>query len=104
MNESIIAATALDAPRTAAASENGTQTKPHQGAPAADAPFDQRESWCDAYVSSLVTASPEISLPEDVRAAHHFVVEFNACKLDPQLYGRQTRDEAEPIPGAGQSN
>ena len=94
MSASIITATAHDTPARAVPSEPQTNTPP----PSAAAPFEKRESWCDAYVSSLVAPAPDISLPADVRPTHHFETEFNACKLDPQEYARQTRDDGERTP------
>lgn len=104
MTQSIIAPTAPGTPRTAPASALETKAKPGDDAPpSADAPFHRRESWCDANVSSLIAAAPETPLPEDVRPTHHFEIEFNACKLDPQAYRRQTLEEAELIPRRSQA-
>ncbi|WP_156767667.1 hypothetical protein [Candidatus Viadribacter manganicus] len=74
------------------------RTPSYAAPPSADAPFEQRESWCDAYVSRLIPAAPEIVSPEDIGQTHRFEVEFNACKLDPQEYRRQTLEETERIP------
>jgi hypothetical protein len=70
---------------------------PADAAPDANAPLELRESWCDARVSSLIAGAPGAPLPEDVRPTHRFETEFNSCKLDPQEYERQTRNEARGV-------
>jgi hypothetical protein len=103
MTQPIIAAITPGTRRTTPASALEIKAKPGDDAPpSADAGFHQRESWCDANVSSRIAAAPETPLPEDVRPTHHFEIEFNACKLDPEAHGRQTRQEAELIPGRAQ--
>lgn len=62
-------------------------------APSANAPMEVRESWCRVRVSSLIADDSTEALPDDVRASQHFETEFNYCKLDPQEYERQTREE-----------
>lgn len=68
-------------------------------APAANAPLDERAQWCDEYATWLVemtdATSPSRVAPLDVRPTQRLEVEFNACKLDPQDYERDTRAEAD---------
>ena len=63
-------------------------------APAAAAPFAEREEWCQASAARFIALQPfEGTLPSDVRPSQRFENEFNYCQLDPQAYERQTRDE-----------
>lgn len=62
--------------------------------PDADAPFDTRESWCDARVARLIATTPALPVAGDIRPTHLFETEMSSCKLDPQQYERQLRYEA----------
>jgi hypothetical protein len=68
--------------------------RPAAPAPAATAPFEQRESWCQKYAAWFVERSPsETPALADVRASHRLEIELNSCKLDPREYERQTLAE-----------
>ena len=63
-------------------------------APAAAAPFGEREAWCQSSAARFIALQPvEGALPSDVRPSQRFENEFNYCQLDPQEYDLQTRDE-----------
>ena len=70
---------------------------PTEEAPAATSPVEERANWCDKYATWLVAITPSESNagPPDVRQSQHLEVEMNACKVDPQLYERETRAEAD---------
>lgn len=70
---------------------------PAEEAPTATAPIEARANWCDKYATWLVaiTAGETQPVPSDVRQSQHLEVEFNACKVNPQLYERDTRAEAD---------
>lgn len=68
--------------------------RPAAPAPAATAPFDQRESWCMDYTAWFVARVPEeTSRPSDVRPTQRVENEMNYCKLDPREYERETLAE-----------
>jgi hypothetical protein len=74
--------------------------RPDTPAPTSSASFEQREAWCEAYVSWFVASTPPPAqtaeaAPFDVEPGHRQDVEFNSCKLDPQEYERQTQAEAQ---------
>lgn len=70
---------------------------PAEEAPAAAAPIEERANWCDRYATWLVaiTVNESASAPADVRDSQHLQVEMNSCKVDPQMYERDTRAEAD---------
>jgi hypothetical protein len=97
MRALIISAALLIAP--AAWAQDTPPQKPLSAAPAASAPFEQREQWCEQFASWFVASTPQNSAaPADVRQTHEFEIEFNSCKIDPQEYERDTRAEAQLHP------
>ena len=66
---------------------------PAQPAPAANAPFEQRESWCQKYASWYLERVPAAAPAPDMRPTQRFENELTYCKLDPQEYQRQTLAE-----------
>lgn len=81
---------------TQAAFAQNVIAPPTEPAPTATASIEERANWCDAYASWLVAMTPrDQGAPADVRQSQHLEVEFNACKLDPQQYERETRAEAD---------
>lgn len=70
------------------------QERPQLPAPTAEAPFDTRASWCEAYAAWFVARVPEETpRPNDVRPTQRMENEINYCKLDPREYERQTLAE-----------
>lgn len=68
--------------------------RPQSPPPAAAAPFDQREAWCQAYAAWVVSSIPEEApRPSDVRPTQRMENEINYCKLDPQDYEQETTAE-----------
>jgi hypothetical protein len=68
--------------------------RPDTPAPAASAPIEQRQAWCQQYAAWFVAHTPQGDQAPDARATHRFEVELNSCTLDPQAYERQTIAEA----------
>jgi hypothetical protein len=69
---------------------------PAQAPPAATAPIEQREDWCQTYAAWFVASMPaEGETPADVRETQRIETELNSCKLDPPEYRRQTTAELE---------
>lgn len=64
--------------------------RPDTAAPAAAAPIEQRQAWCQQYAAWFVSHTPEADQAPDARATHRYEVEMNSCTLDPQAYERQT--------------
>lgn len=65
--------------------------RPATAAPAAGAPVEQRQAWCQQYAAWFVSHTPPVQgEAPDARATHRFEVELNSCTLDPQAYERQT--------------
>jgi hypothetical protein len=64
--------------------------RPDTAAPAATAPVEQRQAWCQQYAAWFVSHTPEADQAPDARATHRYEVEMNSCTLDPQAYERQT--------------
>lgn len=95
MRKHIIAASLLVCAPGALAQE--VISPPAEEAPTASAPIEERANWCDKYATWLVsiTAGETQLAPADVRDSQHLEVELNACKIDPQLYERDTRAEAD---------
>lgn len=88
----IIAAFALASSRAALAQE--VVVPPAIPAPIASAPIDERATWCDQYATWLVAMTPSPGAATESQEAQHLQVEFNACKIDPQQYERETRTRA----------
>lgn len=63
-------------------------------APPVSAPVEERQNWCQAYVTWLFPTSREAPPPADQRATHQFEVEFSSCVLNPHDYQQQTQPEA----------
>lgn len=63
-------------------------------APAADAPFQERQDWCDAYVHWMYGSSPD-QAPAAARENHQIEVDLNQCKLNPVQFYEQTAPERE---------
>lgn len=95
MRSPIIAAFLLASAPAALAQE--VIAPPAEEAPAAAAPIEERANWCDKYATWLVaiTPAPNAPAPADVRQSQRLEVEMNSCKVDPQLYERDTRAEAD---------
>jgi len=71
---------------------------PAEEAPAATAPIEERANWCDKYATWFVAITSDgttAPAPSDVRQSQHLEVEMNSCKINPQLYERETRAEAD---------
>lgn len=71
---------------------------PAEEAPMASAPIEERATWCDKYATWLVAITSDgraMAVPSDVRQSQHLEVEMNSCKINPQLYERETRAEAD---------
>lgn len=65
--------------------------RPDTPAPAASAPIQQRQAWCQQYAAWFVSHTPPAQGDApDARATHRFEVELNSCTLNPQAYERQT--------------
>jgi hypothetical protein len=95
MRVSILVAALLTAP--VALAQEALPAKPATPPPAASAAFEQREAWCEVYAAWFMAITPATSAspaPADVRQSHEFEVEFSSCKLDPQQYEQDTREEA----------
>lgn len=94
MRTPIFVAAVLAAP--AALAQEPAPTKPLTPPPAASASFEQREMWCNEYAAWFVAGTPGSTAPApaDVRPSHEFEVEFSSCKIDPQQYEHDTREEA----------
>ena len=77
--------------------QDAAPSKPVTPPPAATASFEQREAWCQDYATWFVASTPSTAAapaPADVRQSHEFEIEFSSCKLDPQQYEHDTREEA----------
>lgn len=79
---------------TSAAIAQPLPERPDTPAPAASAPVEQRQNWCQQYAAWFVSHTPEAGQAPDARATHRFEVELNSCTLDPQGYERETLAEA----------
>jgi len=79
-----------------AALAQGTPKPPNTPAPSATATVEVRQNWCTRYVTWVLGETPAARPPPaDQRPTHQFEVEFNSCVLDPRLYERDTRAEAQ---------
>lgn len=68
--------------------------QPVQSPPAANAPFEQRDEWCQTYASWFVGRIPDNEpMPADVRPTHRLEVEVQFCRADPIEYKRLTSAE-----------
>ena len=95
MRTAILTAAVLVAP---SASAQEATMKPSTPPPSASASFEQREAWCENYATWFVASTPTAAsaqAPADVRQSHEFEVEFSSCKIDPQQYEHDTREEAQ---------
>jgi len=73
--------------------------RPEESPPAASAPFEARENWCQKYADWFVSVTPTPA-PSDVRPTQRFENELASCKIDPQAYQRETLAEvAGIVPG-----
>ena len=67
---------------------------PMQSPPAASAPFEQRDEWCQTYAAWFVSSIPDNEpMPADVRPTHRLEVEVQFCRPDPIEYKRLTSAE-----------
>jgi|GEM_PF-4647339 len=91
MRPLIIAASALALGQVASAQE--VIAPPAQPAPTANAPVDERTTWCDAYATWLIAMDETTA--SDAQQSQHLQVELNSCRIDPQQYELETRAEAD---------
>ncbi len=90
----LVYATFLVACASTAALAQLESKRPAAPAPAASAPFEVREAWCQDYTAWFVGIVPAARpAPADVRDTHRLEVELNSCKLDPRQYERETLAE-----------
>ncbi len=62
--------------------------------PPASAPYEERASWCDAYVGWFISQVPaEDPQPKDARPTHRWETEFEYGVVDPEEYFHQTQYE-----------
>ena len=79
-----------------AASAQGAPKPPNTPAPRATENVEVRQNWCTRYVTWVLGERPAARPPPaDQRPTRLFEVEFNSCVLDPRLYERDTRTEAQ---------
>jgi hypothetical protein len=99
----LILATFLLASVATTAMSQTPPSRPAMPAPAATAPFEARETWCQGYAAWYVSRVPStLTNPSaDVRSTQRIENEINYCKIDPKEYERQTLAELaqETVPG-----
>lgn len=94
----LISAACLTALAVTASAQTAPQ-RPADAPPAASAPFEQRGDWCMRYVAWFDHRAPVRGpLPSDVRPTQRYEDELAYCKLDPEQYERDTREELPPQP------
>ena len=76
--------------RASAAMAQPLPERPDTPAPAASAPIEQRQIWCQQYAAWVVSHTPSTGQAPEARPTHRLEVELNSCTPDPQAYERQT--------------